>query len=111
MNILEHDYLVPVVIGNDEKSLAKAKKLKKLTGLRVNIFAEKFTLFQRISYKCYKVSPMRKEFLADYLIFFSDTLDNFECPVIFIDKKDFSYVFGDECERIESAFMISDIKL
>ena len=108
MNWLEHEYLVPVVMDNNVRSLDIAKRIKRITGLKVNIFAKEFTIYQRLFFKCHKVCPFDKSFLADYLISFADTLDSFEFPVIIAYKSELSALLGEYIERVECSYLIVD---
>ena len=107
---LEHEYLVPIIIGCTDESLKLAKKVKGLTGLRSHIFAERFSVFQKLMYNCHVVSPMKVEFLTDSLVSFADALDNFEFSVIITDKNDLSEIFGKYTERVESSYVVGYAK-
>ena len=110
MNWLEHEYLVPIIIGCTDESLKLAKKVKGLTGLKPHIFAERFSVFHKLVYNCHVVSPMNAAFLADYLVSFANALDSFEFSVIVTDKNDLSEIFGEYTEQVESSYVIGCAK-
>lgn len=109
MNWLEHEYLVPVIIGNGRDSLKAVKEIYKATGIKPHLFAEKFSFFQRLGYYCHAVSPMREEFLIDSLISFVSSLEEYYCPVLFFsnDNKEFITNFS---EVIENAYVVINLE-
>ena len=108
MDWLEHEYLVPVFIGNGNDIIKKAKDLKKKTGIRPHIFAENFSFWQRFVFCCHKVSPMRNEFMLESLKSFARELDRFAFPVI-VKCDGYSAEFIDAFgEEIESRFLAVD---
>ena len=110
MNWLEHEYLIPVIVGNGKSELALADKIKRKTGIRVNIFAERFSFFQRLKYSCHIVTPMKNEFLLNSLISFADALDSFDFPVIVSNIRELSDLLGDGLDRVECSYIIGDPK-
>lgn len=84
MNISEHEYLLPIIIGNDKNAVATARKIYKRCGARVHLFASKFPFWQRAFYRCHTVDPMRDEFLLDCLISYLGSIEEYFCPVIII---------------------------
>ena len=109
MNWIEHEYLVPIFIGNSEKNMRERKRVKKLTSLKPHIFASKFTLMQRMSYSCHYVNPMRPEFLTESLLSFAGTLEGYMCPVIFICDRDCEEILEECGESIDAAYIKSYI--
>ena len=105
MNWLDHEYLVPVFIGNADEIMKKAKELKKKTGIRPHIFAERFSFWQRLIFNCHTVDPLRCEFVLESLKCFARELDRFSFPVI-VRCGDYSREFIDTFgEEIESRFL------
>ena len=101
-----NEYLVPVIVGCSEKSIALAKKLLREKGLKAHIFCEKPSLIKRIIYKCYKVYPMTNKWLLESLISFASSLEEYYMPTIFVCD-DFSRGFVEECyHALEAAFVI-----
>ena len=84
MNWLEHEYLVPIVIGNSHDAYVAAKRIYKASRIKAHIFAERFSFLQKMTYNCHTVSPMREEFLVESLKAFADSLEEFYCPIIVI---------------------------
>ena len=68
MNWLEHEYLVPILVGNGDKTRRIAKRIKKLTGIRPHIFSNRFSIVLRLRCFCHLVSPIHEDFLREYLI-------------------------------------------
>lgn len=106
MNILEHEYLVPVVLGNDPEAIRIAKKIYQKTKIRVHVFAEEFRISQRLLFSCHKVSPMRNALLADSLLSFARSLEEYYCPVLVVGENDLCEVIERYSEEIESAFLV-----
>lgn len=100
----EHEYLVPVFVGNGKSVIGKAKDLKRKTGIRPHVFAEHFSLFQRICFNCHTVKPFRNEFLLESLVHFSREIEKYSFPVI-VRCDEFSEGFVKECEEIENYFL------
>lgn len=109
MNWLEHEYLVPVIIGNEPDSLKAAKVIYKATGIRSHLFAEKFSFFQRFTHNCHIVSPMREEFLVDRLASFAASLEEYYCPVLIL-KTEKSVLVKNYSDIIESAYVVADLE-
>lgn len=84
MIISEHEYLLPIILGNGKDAVSAAKKIYKKTGARVHLFASKFPFWQRAFYRCHTVDPMRNEFLLESLTSYLGSIEEFYCPVIII---------------------------
>ena len=98
MNWLEHEYLVPVIIGNGRYAISAAKTIYRTTRIRPHIFSESFSVVQGLFGHCHKVSPMRAELLIESLASFADSLEEYCFPVI---------ICGVETEKILNTY--SDI--
>lgn len=85
MDYLEHEYLVPVIVGNRRYADLAVRKLYNATKIKPHIFAEKFSLLQRIFACCHRVSPMKQELLFESLIAFAESLEEYRLPVIICD--------------------------
>ena len=84
MNISEHEYLLPIILGNDKNAVSAARKTYKRCGVRAHLFAPSFPFWQRAFFKCHTVSPMRNEFLLESLTSFLGSIEEYYCPVIII---------------------------
>ena len=84
MNISEHEYLLPIIIGNGKEAVSAARRINKKTGARVHLFASKFPFWQRAFYTCHTVEPMRDEFLLESLTLYLASVEEYFCPVIII---------------------------
>lgn len=84
MNISEHEYLLPIIIGNGKDAVSAARKIYKKTGARVHLFASKFPFWQRAVFSCHTVEPMRDEFLLESLTSYLGSVEEYFCPVIII---------------------------
>ena len=104
MNWLDHEYLVPVFIGNSDTVIRCAKDIKRKTGIRPHIFAEKFSFWQRIFFNCHTVKPQRYAFLSDSLIFFARELEKYAFPVI-VKCDELSQDFVCSCGEIENYYL------
>ena len=106
MDWLQHEYLVPVIIGNNQAAYKAAKRIYKITGIRSHIFADSFTLWQRIFYNCHKVSPMSSGLLKMSLISFAESIEEYLFPVIIFcddESQDFVKIYS---ETLESAYIV-----
>lgn len=88
MNWIDHEYLVPVIIGNGAESISTAKKIYKLTKKRVHLFAQSFSLLQRIQCVCHKVDPWRDFLIVESLAAFAQSLEGYFYPVVIVCKGD-----------------------
>ena len=106
MNWLDHEYLVPVIIGNGKEAIKVARKIYRKSGRRAQIFAESFTFFQRLEFSCHTVFPMKESFVFESLLAFSRSLEEYFYPVIIV-YDDFSQEIVDKnSDIIESAFLV-----
>ena len=109
MNWFEHEYLVPVIIGNERDSLNAAKVIYKATGIKPHLFAEKFSFFQRLGYNCHVVSPMRDVFLVERLASFAASLEEYYCPILVLSSENCRLVTN-YSDVIESAYVVINLE-
>ena len=105
MNWLDHEYLVPVLIGNDKEVLRVAGRVYKRTKIRPHLFGERFSFFQRLRYECHVVAPMRDEFIFESLLSFSRELCEYYFPVLIICGERAEMLSEGHIEKLESAFL------
>ena len=89
MDWLDHEYLVPVLVGNRRKTFELAKKIYRDTRIRSHIFAPSFSFWQKLFYHCHKVSPMKPDLLALSLKAFAESIEEYCFPVIICDDENF----------------------
>ena len=106
MEYLNHEYLVPIIIGSGKKASLAAKRIKKMTGAEVHLFAEKFSLWQRVKYRCHKVAPFKLDFLGMSLAAFEKSLEEYYFPVIILCGDDAEETVEDKIHAFESAFVV-----
>ena len=82
MNWLDHEYLVPIIIGNTAESWSAAKKIYKITQKRTHIFAERISLLQRFKSIFHKVSPWRDFWIVESIVSFAQSLEGYCFPVL-----------------------------
>ena len=105
MNWLDHEYLVPVLIGNEKDVFRTAGIVKRRTKVCTHIFGERFSFFQKLRYECHVVAPMREEFAFESLVSFSKQLPEYYFPVLIICG-DNSNKFADHySDKLECAFL------
>ena len=104
--MLEHEYLVPILVGNGDKTRRIAKRIKKLTGIRPHIFSNRFSIVLRLRCFCHLVSPIHEDFLREYLISFAGTLDSFQFPVIIVTDTEVRSLIDKYRDNLESSFLI-----
>ena len=105
MDWLDHEYLVPIIIGNSKEALSIAKKLKRFTHKKAIFFADKSNVLMRSFCKFRKIAPFRKEFLLSSLTHFADELEDYEFPVL-IYGDDTADLILDDLELLESRFLV-----
>ncbi len=105
MDWLQHEYLVPVIIGNGQTAYKAAKRIYKITGIRTHIFADSFTLWQRLFYYCHKVSPMSQDLLEMSLISFAESLEEYFFPVIIFCDGETQDFIKNYSKTVESAYI------
>ena len=106
MKYLDHEYLVPIIIGSGKNATRAAKKIKKSTGVDVHIFAEKFSFLQRMKYRCHKVSPLKADFLKMSLASFAASLEEYYFPMIILCGDTSDILVSERLEAFESAFVV-----
>ncbi len=84
VNYLEHEYLVPIFLGSSKANRTAAKLLKKNYGFVSHCFAEKFTLFDKFTFKCHRTSPFKSNFVGDYVFAFARTRTHYELPILIV---------------------------
>jgi len=104
-NILEHEFLVPVVLGNDSVAVKTALRIKKATYVKVHLFAERFPLWQRLLFSCHEVQPYKDCFFEDSLNRFALSLDEYMYPVIISHGKKTDEFINCYSETLEAAFV------
>lgn len=108
MNYLEHEYLVPVIIGGGREATSVAKTVYKATRIKPHVFADKFSLWQKIFCFCHRVSPMKSGLLTLSLISFAESLEEYYFPIIICDEKAAELVKKNS-EIIGSFYIIKDL--
>ena len=111
MNWIDHEYLVPVIIGSGAESTSAAKKIYKLTKKRVHLFAQSFSLLQRILCVCHKVDPWIDFLIVESLIAFAQSLEGYFYPVIIVCECDevTKNLFETYSELLESHYLLAKI--
>ena len=105
MDWLEHEYLVPVLIGNGRTAKEVAKKIYKDTRIRSHAFAPSFSFWQKIYCHCHKVSPMRPDLLTLSLKAFAESIEEYCFPVLICDDEALEYLKSNK-KSIESYYLI-----
>lgn len=106
MEYLDHEYLVPIIIGSGKNAAAAAKNIRKLTGAEVHLFSNGFSLWQRMLYRCHKVEPLKADFLQMSLKSFAESIEEYFFPVIILCGEDAEKILDEKSEYLESVFVI-----
>ena len=106
MKYLDHEYLVPIIIGSSKNATLAAKRIKKITGAEVHLFANGFSVWQRLLYHCHKVDPLRADFLQMSLASFVDSLEEYYFPVIILCGDESDTLVKDRIGSFESSFIV-----
>ena len=107
MEYLDHEYLVPIIIGSGKKATTAAKRIRKQTGAEVHIFSDGFSLCQRLLYRCHKVEPMKADLLEMSLKAFAESIEEYFFPVIILCGEDAEKILDEKTESLESAFVLA----
>lgn len=107
MNILENQYIVPVFVGTCDETVRIARRLQKKTGIKANIFSNRFSFSQKLIFNCYKVSPFGDEWIKEALLDFSKRLEEYYCPV-YIVCDEYSKKIADGFDEIGCAYLVVD---
>ena len=109
MNYLDHEYLVPIIIGSGRAATACARRISKNSGRQVHLFADSFGFLHKLFYRCHKVSPVRDELIIESLTAFAESLEDYFCPVVFVCDS-FSREFVEKhSEFVESLVLVQDV--
>jgi hypothetical protein len=111
MNFTENEYLIPIFLGRSSENKKAAAKVLTLTGIKAHFFAPRFSLIERLRYHCHPVVPFRGCWLAESLICFADSAEEFYSPVILLCDafaRDFIKEYGDAVESLFVAMEIED---
>lgn len=106
MNISEHEYLLPIILGNGKDAVSAARKIYKATGVKVHLFASSFHLWQRAFCVCHTVDPMRDSLVLDSLLSYLASVEEYYCPVIIICDKYAQDLVDKYSDEIESACLV-----
>ena len=111
MNWIDHEYLVPVIIGGGAESSKAARKIYKLTKKRAHLFSQSFSWIQRLNTVCHKVDPWRDFLIVESLVAFAQSLEGYFYPVIIVCEGDevTKNLFEKHSERLESHFLLAKI--
>ena len=108
MNWFDHEYLVPVIIGNGKCERSIAAMIRRSCGAIPYIFAERFGFGQRFTIACRKVKPMNAHTLLIDLCDFSDSLEEYKFPVLIYGNDNMDFVSAN-AETLEERFVLCDI--
>ena len=107
MNWFDHEYVVPVIIGNGKSERALAADVRKRLGVIPCIFAEKFGFGQRFSAICHRVKPMREHTLLTSLCDFTAELEEYNFPIL-IYSEDSAKFISAHSKTLETRFVLCD---
>lgn len=103
-----NDYLIPVLIGRSACKISKAKDILRKRKVRPQIFAVKFSFFQRLLFDCHSVRPGKKFWIFQNLISYAEALDEYYTPAIIIcDDADRAFLNKYSCE-LEKYYILID---
>ena len=108
MNWLNHEYLVPIILGNGKEERAFARDIKRATGLLPYIFAEKFDFFQRFYASCQLLYCADETIRLMSISAFLDKLEDYAFPVL-IYGRDFKDFVARHAEALEERLILCDI--
>ena len=106
MNWLDHEYLVPVTIGNSVESWSTAKRIYKLTQKRIHVFAERISALQRFRCVFHMVVPWRDFLIIESLVSFAQSLDGYCFPVLISCDNGTKELLEKNSEIIESYYLV-----
>ncbi len=106
MKLSEHEYLIPILLGRSRLNLKYAVLLRKQNGAKSHLFAEHFGLRERLLLHCHRIKWTREEFLAEYLIAFAISLEEYYCPVLVLCDEAGERFALEHGERLEPYMLI-----
>lgn len=105
MNYLEHEYLVPIFLGNDKRHLEYAKALRRINRAQAHVFASRFNPLLDFRFVCHKVSPWRDRILLISLIDFVEELEEYKHPVLIYNEDEMNFI-SSNLEELESRLRV-----
>ena len=110
MDVLESEGIIPVIIGNADDAVFIAKKIYRLSGHKAHIFSDRFTLLQKLKYKCHRVSLLNERVIECCLIDFAVYQEEFNTPALIpCDERAIAFT-AKYREELEPYYIIVDIK-
>lgn len=106
MNISEHEYLLPIVIGNGKDAVSAARKIYKTTGAKAHLFSHRFPVWQRLFCVCHTVDPMRDCFVLDSILSYLRSVEEYYCPVIIVCDEYAQELVDKYSDALESACLV-----
>jgi hypothetical protein len=107
MNWLDHEYLVPVIIGNSLECAVAAKMIFKRTQKRVHVFDERIPFLQRFNCAFHKVAPWRDFLIVESLTSYAQSLEGYYFPVLIVCNDFDKALIAKNSEAIESHYLVA----
>ena len=101
MNWFDHEYLVPIILGNGKEERTLSRVIRRATGAIPDIFADKFGTFQCFSVSCHRLPSENESIIYMSICSFLDYLEEYRFPVIIYGEefKDFVISNSDSIEE------------
>lgn len=96
-----NEYLIPIIAGGSREAFDTARKIRIRRRQDAHIFAERFSIFKRIAYRCHKVYSEKDVWLLNSLIDFIELMEEPYCAALIVyDEKSraFAQKYAEELE-------------
>lgn len=101
-----NDYLVPVVLGGRKDTFHTAWEIYRKHKIRVHIFAQKLTLWQRLFFVCHKTCSDKVSWVVQSLLDFADSLEEYYTPALIICSDEDHELIKNFSESIEESYLV-----
>ena len=104
-----NEYSVPVVLCSDvRKGFLSAISLLRSSRTRPHVFSNKFSLRQRILFKCHLIDPFSCEAVAASLVAFASELDEHYTPILLLSDSASREIVEHYQDELDAYFIIVD---
>ena len=79
-----NDYLIPVLIGVTRQKRALCREILQFKKAKPHVFSSRFSLYERIFFKCHFFQPDKETWLLSSLISFAEHLEEYYTPALLI---------------------------
>ena len=82
--------------------------LMRLKRIRPHVFSDRFSLWQRIIFKCHRILPFEEEWIASSLATFAMELEEYYTPILLLTDVTSHTVANNRADVLGARFVIVD---